>query len=83
MSPERSGQPFRPVWPQGCWPNEVQRLLLEACLLEDQVAAQEAFRAWAGKVDLLFVDNGSHMLLLMLYERFRQWNIDHARLLLL
>jgi hypothetical protein len=78
MSPEQSGQLFGPVWPQGCWPDKVQGLLLKACLFENQEAAQAAFHAWAKNVELYFVDAGSQILLLMLYERLRHWNVEYA-----
>lgn len=71
---------FKPVWPRGCWPDHAQQLLLQACLLENPQRAQAAFQAWTKAVDLFFVDAGSHMLLLMLYERLRDWAVEYPEM---
>jgi hypothetical protein len=68
---------FRPQWPQGCWPDEAQRWLLQACVGEDDAAAQEAFRHWSRRVPFFFIDAGSHKLLLLLYERLREWDVAY------
>jgi len=66
---------FHPVWPNGCWPNEVQKLLLIACLSVQEGIAQEAFREWSENIRLFVIDSGSHSLLPMLYERLRKWGL--------
>ena len=68
---------FRPAWPDGCWPDEVQQRLLVACLSPDAAIAQQAFREWSRKVEFFFIDSGSHTLLLMLYERLKQWGLTY------
>lgn len=68
---------FRPAWPKGCWPNELQTFLLLACLCQQETIAQDAFRGWAERVHLFFIDNGSYPLLPMLYERLRRWNLPY------
>ncbi|QDT07301.1 hypothetical protein K227x_57280 [Rubripirellula lacrimiformis] len=59
-------------WPHGCWPNEAQQLLLQACLLEDDAAATDAWRQWEELVPWDFIDSGSHRLLLLLNDRLQR-----------
>ncbi|WP_430454499.1 nucleotidyltransferase domain-containing protein [Rhodopirellula europaea] len=71
------------AWPGGCWPNEAQRLLLQACLLEDDAAATSAWRKWEELVPWDFIDFGSHRLLLLLHDRLRRLGLtskDQGRL---
>lgn len=70
-------------WPRGCWPNEAQRLLLQACLLEDDAAATRAWQKWEALVPWDFIDFGSHRLLLLLHDRLRRLGLtskDQGRL---
>ncbi|WP_236696634.1 nucleotidyltransferase family protein [Rhodopirellula islandica] len=60
------------AWPRGCWPNQAQRLLLQACLLEDDAAAIRAWQKWEDLVPWDFIDFGSHRLLLLLHDRLRR-----------
>lgn len=70
----QSGQGrFRPVWPDGVWPNANQELLIKAALLDDAGAARAAFRDWSRADDLFFVDNGLNLFLMLLYERLKGW----------
>ncbi len=68
------------VWPHGCWPNERQQLLLQACLLPDRAAALAAFHAWQQMTPLFFIDAGSHKLLLVLYHRLKSWDVHYAEM---
>ena len=61
------------TWPDGCWPNRDQALLLKACLLEETNLAQEAFHAWEARIPFYLVDTGSRRLLLTLFQRFEAW----------
>lgn len=68
---------FGPTWPQGCWPDETQQKLLSACLSRDPTTARQAFEDWSEMVPYFFVDAGSHKLMLVLYERLRDWGVDY------
>lgn len=57
----------RPPSEYGCWPNEPQRLLLQAALLEGD-RAREASEAWRARIDLDLIDAGSFRLLPLLYR---------------
>lgn len=68
------------TWPQGCWPNEEQGLLLKACLFPDERHAKQAFLAWSERVPFFCIDGGSHKLLLLLYERLKRWQLHYSEL---
>ena len=51
-----------------CWPDDAQRLLLQAALASDDVA-RRAWRAWQTSVDVERLDTGSYRLLPLLYDR--------------
>jgi hypothetical protein len=57
----------RPPTEYGCWPNEPQRLLLQAALLDGD-RASTASRAWCARIDLDLLDAGSLRLLPLLYR---------------
>ena len=59
-------------WPRGCWPNESQRLLLQACFLEDDRACLRAYEAWQRLVLWDFIDGSSLRMLLLLKDRLRR-----------
>jgi hypothetical protein len=83
MKRQAGRERFHPVWPHGVWPNARQELLIKASLLDDDGAAQAAFRAWSQADDLFFVDNGLNLFLMLLYERLKLWKEayrDHDRL---
>ena len=52
------------------WPTELQKLLLQACLLEDKHAF-EAWEEWIAKADVDHLDQGSFRLIPLLYKRLR------------
>lgn len=74
LDPERH---FKPEWPRGCWPSHDQRLLLQACLLEDDSLAQASFREWSERTDLFFLEDGLSTLLMLLPDRLARWRIDY------
>lgn len=59
----------------GCWPQEAQRLLLKACLLE-RPKALAAWERWQSLVDLDAIDPGSVRLLPLLYSRLTGMGVD-------
>lgn len=59
----------------GCWPTEMQELLLKACLLEGQ-AATEAWENWKSRIDIDWIDEGSNRLLPLLYHNLSPLGID-------
>lgn len=59
-------------WPRGCWPNEAQRLLLQACLLDDRDARLLAWERWRRLVPFDFIDGSSLRMLPLLHERLRR-----------
>jgi hypothetical protein len=68
--------------PASCWPDETQRLLLQACLCEKDKAAS-AFQEWDSRVDVLKLDHGSNRLMALLFRNLEKQGIrspDHERL---
>ncbi|MEM9018463.1 MAG: nucleotidyltransferase family protein [Verrucomicrobiota bacterium] len=65
------------VWPDGCWPNDEQLLLLKACLFEEEQKAQQAFRNWEERIPFPLLDLGSRRLILTLYQRLQTWQVDY------
>ncbi|MDF2378260.1 MAG: nucleotidyltransferase family protein [Verrucomicrobiales bacterium] len=65
------------VWPNRCWPNEGQTLLLKACAFEDSEETRAAFREWEEAVPFPLVDTGSKRLFLTLFERLKEWGIAY------
>lgn len=76
MRPRDPERNFKPEWPRGCWPSPDQRLLLQACLLEDESLAQASFRKWSEGTDLFFLEDGLGTLLMLLPDRLARWRID-------
>ena len=76
MSPRDPERYFKPEWPRGCWPSPDQRLLLQACLLEDESLAQASFLKWSERTDLFFLEDGLGTLLMLLPDRLARWHID-------
>ncbi|MEM6329887.1 MAG: nucleotidyltransferase family protein [Planctomycetota bacterium] len=64
-----------PEWPCGCWPNPTQRLLIQACVLPDDGAAEQAWRGWEARTALDTLDAGSFKLLPVLYRRLEAWGV--------
>ena len=59
----------------GCWPTEMQELLLKACLLEGHTAT-EAWEKWKSRVDIDWIDEGSNRLLPLLYHNLSPLGIE-------
>jgi len=59
----------------GCWPTEMQELLLKACLLEGQ-PAMEAWVNWKSRIDIDWIDEGSNRLLPLLYHNLSPLGIE-------
>lgn len=59
----------------GCWPTPGQELLLRACLMPGDEAA-EAFRQWKAASDVNTVDPGSYRLFPLLYKNLQTAGID-------
>lgn len=60
----------------GCWPTELQQLLLKACLL-DGTQALEAWQRWEAKSGFDSLDPGSYRLLPLLYTRLSHLGVRH------
>lgn len=60
----------------GCWPTERQELLLKACLLDGNEAAQ-AWRLWEAKSGFDSLDHGSYRLLPLLYSKLSRLGLEH------
>jgi hypothetical protein len=59
----------------GCWPTEMQELLLKACLLEGRAATQ-AWEKWKSRIDIDWIDEGSNRLLPLLYHNLSPLGIE-------
>jgi Uncharacterised nucleotidyltransferase len=60
----------------GCWPTELQELLLKACLLDGNQALQ-AWRLWEASTSLDSLDPGSYRLLPLLFTRLSRLGVQH------
>lgn len=60
----------------GCWPNELQELLLRAALFEGE-AAGEAYCEWRGRGGLEALDAGSYRLLPLVGHNLARYGFDH------
>ncbi len=60
------------TWPHGCWPDEAQLALLQACLLSDDDASRTAFSKWQRLLPLDFIDGSSLRMLPLLHDRLRR-----------
>lgn len=63
----------RPAW----LPDDSQRLLLEACLLDDERRARASLASWTARVDVERLDAGSYRLLPLLWKRLPALGADH------
>lgn len=59
----------------GCWPTENQELLLQACLFEGN-EARDAWEKWRPRIDINWIDEGSHRLLPLLYHNLHPLGIE-------
>jgi hypothetical protein len=60
----------------GCWPNELQVLLLKAALFEGE-AAGEAYCEWRGRGGLEALDAGSYRLLPLVGHNLARYGFEH------
>lgn len=64
---------------RGCWPTELQELLLKACLLDGDPAL-EAWRLWVARSGFDSLDPGSYRLLPLLYTKLIRARVQHPML---
>jgi hypothetical protein len=60
----------------GCWPTELQELLLKACLL-DRDQALKAWQLWEARSGFDSLDQGSYRLLPLLFTRLSRLGVQH------